>query len=81
VVLKGLAPGRTDWGETASRKATVTLSENSEVTHDENRCTHQYYHGLEHIFKSVTMRRISKFKIYKTMLKSVVMYGCETWPE
>jgi hypothetical protein len=22
---------------------------------------------------------ISKIKIYKTMVKSIVMYGCETW--
>jgi hypothetical protein len=25
------------------------------------------------------VKRISEIKIYKTMLKQVVMYGCETW--
>jgi hypothetical protein len=29
--------------------------------------------------KSRTLSRISEIKMYKTILKSVVMYGCEAW--
>jgi hypothetical protein len=32
------------------------------------------------VFKSGTVNRISKMRIYRTVLKAVVMYGCETWP-
>jgi hypothetical protein len=32
------------------------------------------------MLKSGTLNRISKMRIYRTALKAVVMYGCETWP-
>jgi hypothetical protein len=40
-----------------------------------NRC----YYGLQHLFKSRTGSRIVKIKIYKTILKPIVMFGCEAW--
>jgi hypothetical protein len=38
----------------------------------------QCCYGLKHIFTSRTVGKISKIKIYETILKPVVMYGCET---
>lgn len=38
----------------------------------------QCCYGLKHIFKSTTVGKISRINIYETMLKPVVMYGCET---
>jgi hypothetical protein len=40
-----------------------------------NRC----YYGL-HLFRSRTVSRIVKIKIYKTILKPIVMFGCEAGP-
>jgi hypothetical protein len=39
-----------------------------------NRC----YYGLQ-LFRSRTVSRIVKIKIYKTILKPVVVFGCEAW--
>jgi hypothetical protein len=39
-----------------------------------NRC----YYGL-HLFRPRTVSRIVKIKIYKTILKQIVMSGCEAW--
>jgi hypothetical protein len=35
--------------------------------------------SIQHIFVYGTVSRTLKIKLYKTMLKLVVMYGCETW--
>jgi hypothetical protein len=40
-----------------------------------NRCCY----GLQHLFRSRTVSRIVKIKIYKTILKPSVMFGCEAW--
>jgi hypothetical protein len=40
-----------------------------------NRC----YYGLQHLFRFRTVRKIVKIKIYKIILKSTVMFGCEAW--
>jgi hypothetical protein len=40
-----------------------------------NRC----YYGLQHLFRSRTVGRIVKIKINKTILKPIVMLGCEAW--
>jgi hypothetical protein len=40
-----------------------------------NRC----YYGLQHLFRSRTVSRIVKIKIYKTIVKPIVMFGCEAW--
>jgi hypothetical protein len=34
---------------------------------------------LKLVIKSRTVNRVSKIKIHRTLLKSVVMYGHETW--
>jgi hypothetical protein len=39
-----------------------------------NRCCY----GL-HLFRSKPVSRIVKIKVYKTILKPVVMFGCEAW--
>jgi hypothetical protein len=38
VSLKGLAPRRTDWRETASRKVTLTLGSSSLLLTDASKC-------------------------------------------
>ena len=38
------------------------------------------YYGLNKMFKSRVVKR-SKFKLYKTILKPFVIYGCEVWFE
>jgi hypothetical protein len=40
-----------------------------------NRC----YYGLLHLFGPRTMSRRVKIKIYKTILKPIVIFGCEAW--
>jgi hypothetical protein len=40
----------------------------------------RHYYGLHHLFRSRTVSRIVKIKIYKTVLKPIVMFGCEAWP-
>jgi hypothetical protein len=40
-----------------------------------NRCCY----GLQHLFRSRMVSRMVKIKIYKTILKPVVMFGCEAW--
>jgi hypothetical protein len=37
------------------------------------------YYGLQHLFRSRTASRIVKIKIYKTISKPIVMFGCEAW--
>jgi hypothetical protein len=40
-----------------------------------NRC----YYGLQHLFRSRTVSRIVKIKIYKSIFQPIVMFGCEAW--
>jgi hypothetical protein len=40
-----------------------------------NRC----YYGLQHLFRSRTVRGIVKSKLHQTVLKPTVMFGCEAW--
>jgi hypothetical protein len=39
----------------------------------------QCYYGLQHLFRSRMVSRIVKIKIYETILKPIVMFGCEAW--
>jgi hypothetical protein len=41
----------------------------------ENAC----YHSVQSLLSSRLLSRNLKFKIYKTIILPVVMYGCETW--
>jgi hypothetical protein len=41
----------------------------------ENTC----YHSVQNLLSSRLLSRNLKFKIYKTIFLSVVLYGCETW--
>jgi hypothetical protein len=38
------------------------------------------YYALKHIFKSRAVSKAVKTKIYKTLVKPIVMYGSEAWP-
>ena len=40
-----------------------------------NKC----FYALKHLFKSSLLNRSAKFRLYKTTIRSVVMYGSETW--
>jgi len=42
----------------------------------ENRC----YYASGKLLKSRALNRSSKFKIYKSLMRPVVTYGCEAWP-
>jgi hypothetical protein len=37
------------------------------------------YHSVKSLLSSCLLSRNVKFKIYKTIIMSVVLYGCETW--
>jgi hypothetical protein len=49
-----------------------------EISHRINRGNKCYY-GLRNIFKSRLLKKDTKFKIYKTLIRPVVLYGCESW--
>ncbi|CAG9833379.1 unnamed protein product [Diabrotica balteata] len=36
-------------------------------------------YNLHNTIKSKSLTRTSKIKIYKTVIRPVLMYGCETW--
>jgi hypothetical protein len=38
-----------------------------------------YYHAVQNLLSSYLLSRNVKIKIYKTIILSVVLYGCETW--
>jgi hypothetical protein len=38
-----------------------------------------YYHSVENLLSSSLLSKNLKIKIYKNMILSVVLYGCETW--
>ena len=40
-----------------------------------NKC----FYALRHLFKSSLLSRSTKFRLYRTMVRPIVMYGCETW--
>jgi hypothetical protein len=40
-----------------------------------NRC----YHGLKKQIKSHYISIKTKYKLYKTLIRPVLQYGCETW--
>jgi hypothetical protein len=37
------------------------------------------YHSVQYLLSSRLLSKITKIKIYKTIILPVVMYGCETW--
>jgi len=37
------------------------------------------YHSVQNILSSRLLSKNSKIKIYRTIILSVVLYGCETW--
>jgi hypothetical protein len=43
--------------------------------HASNRC----YFGLNKLFKSRMLSKRLKVQLYRTLIRPVVMYGCETW--
>src|ERR1700761_4431961 len=40
-----------------------------------NKC----FYALRHLFKSSLLSRSTKFKLYRSMVRPIVMYGSETW--
>jgi hypothetical protein len=38
-----------------------------------------YYHSVQRLLSSRLMSKNLKIRIYKTIILSVVLYGCETW--
>lgn len=38
------------------------------------------FFALKHLFKSSLVSRATKLRLYKTIVRPIVMYGCETWP-
>ena len=41
-----------------------------------NRC----FFALKHLFRSSLVSRATKLRLYKTIIRPIVMYGSETWP-
>jgi hypothetical protein len=37
------------------------------------------YYGLRNILRSKVLKKYTKCKIYKTLIRPVVLYGCESW--
>ena len=37
------------------------------------------FYSLKHLFKSSILSRATKFRLYKTVVRPIVMYGSETW--
>ena len=37
------------------------------------------FYALKHLFKSSILSRATKLGLYKTIVRPIVMYGCETW--
>jgi hypothetical protein len=40
-----------------------------------NKC----YYGLRNILRSKLLKKDTKCKIYKALIRPVVLYGCESW--
>lgn len=40
-----------------------------------NRC----FYALKHLFRNSLVSRNTKLRLYKTLIRPIVMYGCETW--
>lgn len=40
-----------------------------------NRC----FYALKHLFRSTILSRNTKLRLYKTLIRPIVMYACETW--
>ena len=38
-----------------------------------------YYHSVQNLLSSNLLSKNIKIKIYRTIILSVVLYGCETW--
>jgi hypothetical protein len=38
-----------------------------------------YYHSVQSLLSSRLLSRNLKVKIHKTIIKPIVLYGCETW--
>jgi hypothetical protein len=61
-------------------RTTVT---NQNLIHEEieNRLNsgNMCYHSVQNLISSHLLPKIVKIKIYKTIIKTVVLYGCETW--
>jgi hypothetical protein len=50
----------------------------SEISHRINTGNTGYY-GLRNILRSRLLKKDTKCKIYKTLIRPVVLYGCESW--
>jgi hypothetical protein len=55
-----------------------TNSENQEIQRRINYANGIYFY-LMCVFKSQNVHRKTKIRIYKTIIKRALMYGCETW--
>jgi len=53
-------------------------SEESEIQH-RIISTNKAYFALSHIFRSKIIHRKSKTRIYKTIIRPILCYGCKTW--
>ena len=41
----------------------------------ENAC----YHSVQNLLSSISLSQNTKIKVYRTIILSVALYGCETW--
>jgi hypothetical protein len=77
--------------KTANRSCEDTVKlRNLKTTLTDQKCMHEEiksrlnsgnacYHSVQSILSSRLLSRNVKVKIYKTIILSVVLYGCETW--
>ena len=60
---------------------TIITNDNKEVIEVQNRITsaNKTYFSLKEIMKSNAVHQKTKLKIYKTVIRSILCYSCETW--
>ena len=58
------------------------ITDNNNITseiHHRINMGNKCYYGLRNPFRSQLLRKDTKCKIYKTLIRPVVFYGCDSW--